>query len=181
MKEQIENLLRTEKERIVASDKKKRDSHLISLGLIDKEKSGRIYYSEDGYSWASGDIHLDKEKNEYYKGIDVALDVTDEEYMEICKYFPPSKADMKEVGIKSGAETTLSVIATIVLIGGIIGTLICLFTITWVYNPSWGEKVFNPIGFITTMSLLLVSLTIWASLSVLSNISINVKEINSKK
>ena len=176
MKWQIVNLLRSEKERIIASEKEKRDNHLISLGLIDEEKSSRKYQN-----YFSEEAKFDEQKQLYYKGIDVALEVTDEEYAEICKYFPPSKVGVKssEVGIKSGAETTLNVIATIVLIGGIIGALICLFTITWI-DVGWEETKFNPIGFITALSTLLVSLTIWASLSVLSNISISLKEINSK-
>ena len=173
MKEQIESLLRVEKERIIASDKQKRDNHLISIGLVDKEKTRRSYIDY----WTEG-AKYDTEKQKNYVESFGALDVTDEEYAEICKIFPPPKVDVKNIGIKSGAETTLSVIATIVLIGGIIGALICLFTITWV-KVGW-DTVFNPMGLITAISMLLVSLTIWASLSVLSNISISLKEINSK-
>lgn len=86
--------------------------------------------------------------------------------------------------VNFSAEKTLKVIATIVLIGGIIGTLICLFTIVIVQNPKYSyveDLIFNPMGFVTTVAVLLGSLTIWASLRVLSDISINLKELNSKK
>ena len=57
MKDQVENLLKTAKERIIAeneqkiaSEKQKREEHLISLGLIDENKTGGRtyvnYYSE---------------------------------------------------------------------------------------------------------------------------------------
>ena len=67
------------------------------------------------------------------------------------------------------AEKTLKVIADIVLIGGIIGALICLFAIV---------EDFNPMGFATTVSVLLSTLVIWASMRVLSNISINLSDLN---
>ena len=86
MKEQVENLLRVEKERIIASDKQKRENHLLSLGLIDQEKTSRIYSDYQGL-----DYKFDEEKKKYYTERVEALDVTDEEYIEICKYFPPSK------------------------------------------------------------------------------------------
>jgi len=90
--------------------------------------------------------------------------------------------EIEEVNLS--AENTLKVIATIILIGGIIGTLICLFTIVMVQNPEYTytkDLIFNPMGFVTTVSVLLGSLTIWASLRVLSDISMNLKELNSKK
>jgi len=90
--------------------------------------------------------------------------------------------DVKKLNLS--AENTLKVIAIIVLIGGIISTIICLFTIVVVDSGKYhyiDDKVFNPAGLATTIGVLLISLTIWASLIVLSNISVSLKEINSKK
>lgn len=92
------------------------------------------------------------------------------------------KNEVKELELS--AENTLKSIADIVLIGGIISTIICLFTIVVVDSGKYQyieDKVFNPAGFATTLGILLISLTIWASLKVLSNISVSLKEINNKK
>jgi len=95
-----------------------------------------------------------------------------------------STLEEKTIEVNRTAENTLKVIATIVLICGIIGTLICLFTIVEIQDPKFEYtkvSIFNPIGFVISISILLGSLTIWASLRVLSDISINLKELNSKK
>ena len=121
---QVENLLKTEKERIIASDKQKRDKHLISIGLVDKEKSIRIYSEQDIYT--SEFDKYDDEKKKYYKENAVALDVTDEEYNEVCKYFPP-KSDIFGKDSKFGkiypALSIISIICTI------IGAVIILFAV----------------------------------------------------
>ena len=114
MKEQVENLLRTEKERITVSEKKKRDKHLISIGLIDEGKTTRIYQDEDGYE--PNNAIFDEDKSKFYTEGFGALEVTDEEYDEICKYFPPKLTTKSQI---LGAEKTLSVIAEIVLWVGI--------------------------------------------------------------
>jgi hypothetical protein len=112
MKEQIENLLRGEKERIIASEKEKRNNHLISIRLIDEGKSSRIYHAENGDKW-------DKEKGKWYTENLVALDVTDEEYTEICKYFPPSKIDGKSSKIGDGGNDDVKTIKNWVTFMGV--------------------------------------------------------------
>jgi hypothetical protein len=80
------------------------------------------------------------------------------------------------------AENTLIVISYIVLIVGVIGTMYCLATIVYVDSGNYSyHKVFNPIGFAISIGILLFSVTICASLIVLSNISVSLKQINSKK
>jgi len=140
---QVENLLKTEKERIIASDKQKRDNHLISIGLIDKEKSNRIY---QGYHTL--EYHkYDEEKNAYYKESFEALDVTDEEYIEICKYFPP-KSDILEKNSKLGKEyPALSIISGICKVIGfgiiIIAVIGLFYGISLLnYGGSYDGKIF---------------------------------------
>ena len=77
-------------------------------------------------------------------------------------------------------EKTLKTIATIVLIVGIIATLICLFTITSTTNVNrWGdtEKEFSMMGLLISILVGISSVTTWAILNVLSNISINLYKI----
>jgi hypothetical protein len=124
MKEQVENLLRPEKERIIASEKLKRDNHLRSIGLSNEKKTSRIY---SDYDYQSTDFPLyDAEKKKYYKETIGALDVTDEEYVEICKYFPP-KSDILGKDSKLGKEyPALSIIS---IISKVIGVVIILFAV----------------------------------------------------
>lgn len=70
-----------------AEELQRRNEHLISLGLVDEEKSSSIVYDEENQ--LSYDIE------------NFAIEVTDEEYAEICKYYP------EEVNIESNQYTEL--------------------------------------------------------------------------
>ncbi len=80
-------------------------------------------------------------------------------------------------------ENTLNVIANVVLVVGIISTFVCSFTIVIVEKPYYGYSREEPslLGLGITVGILLTSLVIWASLRVLSNISVSLKEIKRKK
>ena len=69
-----------------AEELQRRNEHLISLGLVDEEKSSSIVYDEENQ--LSYDIE------------NLAIEVTDEEYAEICKYYP-------EVNIENNQFTEL--------------------------------------------------------------------------
>ena len=91
----------------------------------------------------------------------------------------------QETETNLSAENTLNGIAVFTLIVGIIGAIVCLFTICWVEVPKAGytyltEKVFSGSGFATTIGILIGSLATWALLKVIANISITLKEINKK-
>lgn len=96
-----------------------------------------------------------------------------------------SMAENKPLEVKeinNNAEYTLNVIANIVLICGIISTVICLFTIVFKEESHYyfTERVFSPSGFATTIMVLFSSLISWGFLKVLANISLTLKELNSK-
>ena len=83
----------------------------------------------------------------------------------------------------NGAETTLVIIANIVLVCGIIASIICLFNIVWVQNPEYhyiDDKIFSPSGFVTTVMVLASSLISWSFMRVLANISVTLKAMNKK-
>ena len=89
----------------------------------------------------------------------------------------------KDVKTDLSAENTLKIIAVVVLVVGVIATLVLLVTIVWVDSGRYSystDIVFNPAGFATTLAVFLSTLISWASLKVLADISINLKEINSK-
>lgn len=84
---------------------------------------------------------------------------------------------------ENSAEKTLATIADIILIVGIIVTVICLFTLCFVEVPKsmYSTKTeFSPSGFATTVMVLFSSLISWSVMKVLSNISLTLKELNSK-
>ena len=167
MNVKVENLIKQEKERLNVSKKQMRDNHLIRLGLIDENKTERKY--QNYYSETAN--KFDSTKNMYYTEINSALEITDEEYEEICKYSSPItpitpitlKTPEKEIS-ETGAESTLSIIAILVLVCGIIGFIICLVTLQ----------------FITSIWFLLTSLTTWSLLRIFCEIAINIRQINNK-
>ncbi len=80
-------------------------------------------------------------------------------------------------------EKTLETIATVILCLGILASVVMLFTICFIQNPKYSyveEKIFNPSGFGITCGTLLSSLATWASMKVLANISLTLKDIWNK-
>ena len=99
----------------------------------------------------------------------------------------PSNTQPKELHADNGAENSIIVISNLILVIGIIASLLCAFTITYPEGIEYDEslnirtvKVFNPSGLIVTILIFLFSLTQWAYLRVIANISLNIKEINKK-
>ena len=131
VQEFIDKMKEEEKERELRhkeEEKKLRDKHLISLGLVDKEKSTQtIEYSTN---WKNGFDEWDADKKKYYRKVEVnsPIEVTDEEYQEILKYaqlIEKEKEPTKDVERK---DTTwadrINVIAKILLPLNIIGGII---------------------------------------------------------
>ena len=79
--------------------------------------------------------------------------------------------EVKAQPIDNSAENTLTTIAKIVLVCGIIATVICLFTACFVQQIE---------VFVITIMVLFSSLISWSLMKVLANISITLKEINQK-
>ncbi|MBQ8968757.1 MAG: hypothetical protein IJ064_03360 [Bacteroidaceae bacterium] len=95
-----------------------------------------------------------------------------------------SQTDEKiEVGTNNSAENMLESISYFILIGGIIVTVILLFSICFIQNPAYHyykEYMFNPTGFGITCGTLLSTLASWAALKVFANISKTLKEIKNR-
>lgn len=90
MHPKLKELIDNEKEENREVELQKRNEHLISLGLIDEKKSQRTYYdySDDG-------LEYDSVIGKFYSSDDVAIEVTDEEYKELCKYFPEKEKEVE--------------------------------------------------------------------------------------
>ena len=83
-------------------------------------------------------------------------------------------SNIENVVIMDKAEYILRIIARVILFVGLFTSLILLFSICWVQNPEYTyvkDTIFNPIGFVTTIGTALFTVTIYAVLNVIANIS----------
>lgn len=94
----------------------------------------------------------------------------------------------EELGLKirddESAEKVLNIIANVVLGLGILSSIVLLFTVCWVDSGRYrytDDIVFNPMGFATTIGVLLSSIISWAVLRVICNISYSLKAIRYTK
>ncbi len=172
MNEKVKTLIEKRKAELEENKQKERDKHLISLGLIDESKNERHYIS---YHHASA--KYDREKRMHYIPGSV-LDISDAEYEEICKYFPPVE---KTIQIEpTSAEKTLSVIATIILVVGILGSLISLVTLAFPDEYGNTSDSFSLMGFAISISILISTLITWSFLKVFCEMAANIRQGKSK-
>lgn len=156
-----EHQKKEEEERI-----KRRKEHLQSLGLVTQKKV-KQYCTKD---WS------DKQREEYgfvnqdekgffkYKMKTVDIDISDEEYEEICKYCPPGTITLgkKTVATENYAETVAIITAYVFLTLGIIASIILL-------GIAISEAEWLWVG--VAVCVLLFSLITWALSLVFVNIS----------
>ena len=123
MNAKVQEFIDKKKSELKEEELKKREEHLISLGLVDESKSveGVVYFDIwDG----SEECKWDEEKQRYVKRsyVPAPIEVTDEEYQEILKYAPKERT---ETGVKKEPDTTwgnaINTIANILLAINIIG------------------------------------------------------------
>ncbi len=93
MKEIVAKFIEEQNEKQRQEKQKEKDKHLLELGLIDENLSEKQYA---GPSTSDGDAKYWGYKHHDSKGWfkiikGVPLNVTDEEYEEICKVSPPTK------------------------------------------------------------------------------------------
>lgn len=94
MNPKVEEFIKHQKQK----QNESRAKHLKSLGLIEYAETGEKKYCTPSYTDADaknyGYVHSDEKGRFKYVGGNKALDVTDAEYEEICKYCPePKKED----------------------------------------------------------------------------------------
>ena len=169
MDAKVKEFLETAKAKEREAFEKKRDEHLISLGLINEEESVREY--SEAYNHGKGFVKWDAEQQKYYKYITIVpVSVSDEEYAEIQKV-SAAPTTIEDETVENGAEKFLGVINGIVLVVSIIAAVILALV-----AMSEAESALFFIG----LGVLLVGLISWAIVKVMLNISNNLHEINSK-
>lgn len=155
-----------------AAERKKfedeRDAHLISLGLVDPEKTRLEYSKLDYYTYHYPE--WDDELKKYYRVVKMPVEVTDEEY-EAIKQASQEPTSVKLEKLSNGAEKFLGVINTIVLIIYILAAVILsMMTLS--------EK--NALFLLAGLCTLIIGLISWAIVKVMLNVSNNLHQINSK-
>lgn len=165
MNTQVQDFLDKKNAEIKQEKQKLREKHLLDLGLTQGQECVWLD-SWDG----SSDCKYDSERGKYYKGTPKAIEVTDEEYDEICKVCPEGEINV-QTKIETGAESTLTAIAICYLFAGGIGSIL-LFTIGIVAN--------NISYIVGSIVCLMNTLLVWALLRCISNMSITLKQIKSQ-
>ena len=159
MHPKVEEFLQKAKE----DELKKRQDQLIKLGLYEEIEVSNGNYNRLGYI-------TDKDTGQYvykyYKW--VAIDISDEEYEMILKYYPPNE---QEQPCNNGAEKFLETINTLTLI---IGIVIAMALALYGFIAGSSMSILYGIGgaLITTIY--------WAVIKVTLNISNNLHQINAK-
>ena len=139
----------------------KRNAFLISLGLIDEEKSTVKWSktfrdSEDDSQYP----YYDEEKGMYYRGTQEAIEVSDEEYEELLRVVPQDTIEKLQPA--RSAESLLGVLNTLYLLAGLV-----IATILLIMGLGSGQLMTIVFG----IALLVSILVIWATCRVFLNIS----------
>lgn len=163
IKEQEQAKLKSEEDR-----KARRDQHLVALGLHG-DKQENIWTTHR----VSQSQYYSAERNMFYSFGYKPLELTDEEYAELCKYYPENGGfDKKESVIENTAsEKTLKTVAGIVLGLGII---FCLILVIVAFSFDMGILAFLAIP------CLLSILSTWALYRCITNMSFTLRQIDRK-
>ena len=96
MNPKVEKFLSEMKESKANEAKRRRDEHLISLGLVDESK--RIESRKYSQYWSKKYPNYDKYKDMYYSDTEqpLPIEISDEEYEEILKIAPLSESVTKK-------------------------------------------------------------------------------------
>ena len=143
MNDKVQEFIEKLKAEQKVKELQKRKEHLISLGLIDENNSfvGKKQLDQwDGTSTC----HWDNKERKYYKMVEIkdALEVSDEEYLEILKYCPLTETKENTKSIEESKEQKVSTpwadgintIAHILLAVNIIGGIILFVMLSSSYS-----------------------------------------------
>ncbi len=153
---------------VKAKKEEAKRKHLVELGLV--EGIERVY--SDTYTYGA-DTKYDEERKQYYVEVPQAIEMSDEEYAEICKYYPESVNDAGGGADEEyAAENTLKTIATLCLVVGALAAAICLIIVI-------DEELPGTILVGVAVAFLAI-LEAWALLRCIGNISTTLKQIKAK-
>ncbi|MFI3331433.1 MAG: hypothetical protein R3Y38_06470 [Rikenellaceae bacterium] len=156
------------------AEREQRNNHLRLLGLTDNTKKASPIYAKKEFK---GSIY-DSVSKRYYTD-KAAIDVTDEEYAEICKYGSPSTSELLK------RERLLNTLSKIFLWVGLLGGLIiigmCSSQEQVGVRYSRYEEVFHPEILAYGLATMLTSVLVYAFCQVVIQISLSLKNKTSLK
>ena len=163
IKEQEQAKLKLEEEQ-----KARRDRHLVALGLHGDKKE-KIWTTHR----VSPSQYYSDEKNMFYSLGYKPIELTDEEYAELCKYYPEGSEFIKDDSNDkhTASENTLKTVAGIVLGLGIV---FCLILVIVAFSFDMGILAFLAIP------CLLSILSTWALYRCITNMSFTLRQIDKK-
>ena len=168
MNEIVSNFIEKKKQDSLNEANRKKNEHLVKLGLVDKQK---IIPSKEYFHGMASEPYLKnngyyQDEQGWYKMVNnyAPLEVTDEEYAEICKVCPPEKTTEKAVIVNNFAEKAVTVCAWAFLAVGVISSIVFMALAGESYPFDW-------IMFFIGVGVLLSSLMTSALALVLVNIS----------
>lgn len=150
------------------SKKARRTQHLIALGLHSAEKETvwtNLRVSQSQY--------YDPGKNMFYSYDYKPIELTDEEYDELCKFYPENEVSSQneDADKKTATESTLKTVAAIVLGLGIAFCLI-LVIVSFVLDMN--------IVALLAIPFLLSILSTWALYRCITHMSYTLRQIDHK-
>lgn len=196
MNPKVEQWLQAQKKNLSASKRAEREKHLVEIGLIDENKCHYTDFFGNTITKKQYDGFIESGGLAYEKK--VAIDVTDEEYAEICKYAPEKnmldevdaraeKNMVNEVDVRAErvimkfahAVKIIGVILWIILalIGLIVGLVVA--DSTWDFSVGLFMASFLG-GAFSGFVCWLVCYLAWAVLKVFTNISNTLYRIEEK-
>ena len=161
MNPKLQAYLEKAKEERRKQELEKRNAFLISLGLIDEEKSiikwsKTFRDSEDNSEYPN----YDEKKDMYYRGTKVAIEVSDEEYAELLRLNPQKAPEIKE--LSRSAESLLGTLNSLFLL---VGVAIAIILVIMGFSNS--QLIMVIYGVVILISVLVY----WAACRVFLNIS----------
>lgn len=129
MNEQVKNLIEEKIKGFREIELEKKKKHLIKLGLVDKKKLEIIKYS---YFFEGA--KYDFKEGIYFKEVPVTLELSDEEYAELCKYYPEEVNIEKDQYTEQKMRKDISSIKSWVMFWSILSIVIAIIVVIFLIS-----------------------------------------------
>lgn len=173
MNPKVQELIAKRQEEIKAAKLSKRNEHLARLGLAEGIKKTYV----DNYTIWDPKYKYDHAAEKYYiETYEKAIDITDEEYDELCKYFPEDEDNVTSCSNNEEpkrAENTLRAIANFILGTGILCSIVYVIFVISAKLPVMSYLI-------SVILLFMACLVSWAILKCIADMSATLKEIKAK-
>ena len=141
----------------------RRAQHLMDLGLCGEKE---IQWTSKQESQSQ---YYDTERKMFYSYKTKPIELTDEDYAELCKYYPEST----DINRTPKSAKILRAVGITILVLGILMGLILFFTNMMIDSGKYTyseDMVFNPMCFVYLLSAVIPSVVTWAFANAVADI-----------